>query len=816
MTNLFKPTPMALGILCTLYMGVLHAADGDMQFDTDILKNRGLDAGLSDYFSQSARFMPGEHSVTVKVNGRNIGKVTALFGDKGQLCVTERFLQGAGLVVPSAISRASSDASSQQQGGCYDYRNAYPTAVITPIPSSESVELVLPPDAVDEQSTGSLVRNYQTGGSAGILNYSAFATKSTDSGEKSTYRQAMLEEGVNMDDWLLRSRQSITQDDGQNSADNLYTYVQHTIVPWRKQIQAGEITTTGSLLSGESITGIQLTPEDTLEDDGKSGVQVTGIARNAQARVDIRQEGRIVYSTLVPAGAFTLTDIPILSTNKDLNVSVTETDGSVNRYVIPAATLNGNHLSSPEGLAVAMGRYRDEGDEDSSPWLATLSDGWRIFPWMNAGAGAMVAQHYDAIAGSLDLLPLRNMTVSAIVKVSDDKKDDHQGQSDTISVSYNLNQSYGVNASATKYSSGYREITDTLDEDFSQYTGQYSAGLHWSQQFLGTFYVGYTLSEGSNNTRDSRYINASWGRTIGKANVSVSWQTQVGQDDDNSRHQNTNDGDLFFVNVSFPLGGQQVNSYSRTRGGETTAGLQASGDITENSSYTIAADRDYSAQENDFSGSLDSNLHYARMGLSASTQGDTERSYGMAVSGGVVAHRHGLTFSSWPVKDTFAILDAGNKARGVEFSTPSGPVWTDYWGQAVVPSLKAYHNTRIEMNTNSLPDNVDVDNGFAQIAAGRGAVSNVNFQMIDVRKSMMNITMADGSILKKGSSIVDKKGNYIATVVDDGLIYIENLEDNSVMFVVDDDGKQKCQINYKLPDNQDSRLGYEKIKGVCK
>ncbi|MNP43514.1 Outer membrane usher protein FimD precursor [compost metagenome] len=86
----------------------------------------------------------------------------------------------------------------------------------------------------------------------------------------------------------------------------------------------------------------------------------------------------------------------------------------------------------------------------------------------------------------------------------------------------------------------------------------------------------------------------------------------------------------------------------------------------------------------------------------------------MALSGGVVAHQNGVTFSPWPVKDTFAIIDAGNDLAGTRINTPTGDVWTDHWGKAIVPSVNPYHKVRVELDTNTLPQDVDVENGFSE------------------------------------------------------------------------------------------------------
>ncbi|MGR7464477.1 fimbrial biogenesis usher protein, partial [Klebsiella aerogenes] len=762
-----------------------------------------------------------------------VGRLSPLFGGKGQLCVTEAFLQGAGLVVPGGVARLArqeEDASDSEGVGddgattpraCYDYQQDYPTAVITPLPGEEALSLTVPPAAVEAESAGGPATNYRTGGTAGLLNYQTFTTRTTfGDADDMTYSQVMLEEGINVHDWLLRSRQSLSWNDGQYDSDNLYTYAQRTIVPLKKQFQAGQINTAGSLLSGVSITGVQLTPEDALMPDVGSGVQVSGVARGAQARVDVRQRGQVVYSTLVPAGPFTLTDVPVTSTNNDLDVTVTETDGSQGHFVIPASALSSGRLSSPQGLSVAVGRYRDESGEDTEePWLATLSDGWHLRPWLNTGVGMMLAQRYSALVVSLDALPLSTLLVSGTVKASDDQRGDHRGHSGTFSVGYSVGQSFGINASATHYSDGYRDLQDTLADDFIQYNGQYTASLRWNHPAMGAFSLGYTLSQGTQSSEDSRYVNASWGRTFGRANVSVTWQTQVGQDahkHDDSCCSRTNDGNLLFVNVSIPVGGQNVSLYSRTRDHDTTAGAQVSGNLTENSHYSISAERDTGDREDNFSGTLNSNLHYAQLGLNAGTQGSNSKNYGATLSGGVVAHGGGVTFSPWAVDDTFAIVDSGREASGVQISTPSGPVWTDWKGEAVVPSVSAYRTTRVEMDTTSLPENVDVDNGFSQLAAGRGSVSKINFHVLSVRRVMMQVRLANGGRLKKGASVVDREGNYIGTVVEDGLLFLEDAVGSPALYVTDEQGQHLCRIHYTLPDDEGKIMVYEQINGVCR
>lgn len=780
----------------------------EAQFDTDILKTRGLDASLGDYFADASKFMPGRQPVALVVNGNEKGQVTARFGKDGELCVDQAFLHRAGLQVPFSLRVENPDETQ-----CYDYKKDYPTATVNALPGEEKLSLVVPQEALTNDVI--LPEDVTHGGAAGLLNYSLISSQSSYSGSTSRYDQLSLEDGINIHDWLLRSRQMMTRMDDETNSDALYTYVQHTFEGIKSQMQAGQINVSNTLFSGAAINGVQFFPESGLVDNGGSGVTVTGIASSPQARVEVKQGGRLVYSTLVPAGPFTLENVPVSSLSLALDVTVIETDGSQSRYTIPADALRGNHLTAPQGLSVAMGRTQDKGDNGRQPWLATFSDGWGIRPGLNLSAGAMAADDYNALATQVDMQPFSNTLVSAALRVSHDGYGDNQGYSGNLNLSLSATKSLAFSLSATRYSEGYRELTDTLDDDFTQYTGQYSANASWSNPTLGAFSLGYSLNQGTEGNDDSRYISVSWGKSFSWASVSVNWQRLLNPSDDSDYRNNTNYGDMLYVNVSVPLGTQRVSGYTRKTGEETHSGLSTSGNIGRNTYYTLSAEHDNQDNQNSFDGSISSNLHYTQLGLSGGVQGSNSRNSSVTLNGGVVAHKHGVTFSPYEVQDTFAIVNIGDDVSGVEISTPDGAVWTDHWGQAVVPSLPAYKAARVEMNTDTLPKNIDVNNGISVMAAGHGSVNNVNFSVLNVRRVMLNVTMANGKLLPKNAALLDDEGNYVTTAVDDGLVYLNDAEQIKALYVANDEGQRQCRINYQLAEKRNAGELYEQTKGVC-
>lgn len=811
-------------LLCNAFPTLAQEKEQSAEFDISVLKNRGLSSGLATYFADAAKFLPGRKTVNLYVNGKDLGTATALFGHHGELCVDVDFLTSAGLVVPSGLTPTDKSEydtkksdSNQNDTSCYDYHEDYPTTVITPLPGEERLDIVVPEEALSQETFSDA--HLQKGGNAGLFNYDLFSTKNSYEGGSNTYTQGSFEEGLNIQDWLFRSRQMVTKNEEKLNTNNLYSYVQHTFIDKKMLMQTGEINISNTLFSGSAITGIQLVPESALTSNSGSGVVVRGVAQGSQARVEVRQSGALVYSTLVPMGPFTLENVPITSVNTALNVSVKETDGSEHHYIIPAESLHPNQLGGPKGFSVAAGKIRDVDTRLEKPYLVTISKGWKLTPFMNVSAGGMIATKYNSVASSLDVAPFSSGLLSMTLKESDDKRGDNQGVNSILSANYTFPQNINISASASRYSSGYREITDTLQDDFAQYSSQYSTNLAWSNNTLGSFSLGYSMTKGFSDSDNNSYLSLNWGKTFSKFSVSVNWQTLLNksdcEDDEKNSYASDDNDQQLYVNLSIPIGTQHIGAYWRKQGNSASTGLQTSGNINQQTTYSIAAERDINNQENDFSGSISDNLHYTKFGLNASMNGKNDNNYGAALSGGIVAHSQGVTFSPYKVDDTFAVVSLGEKISDVEISTPSGDVWTDHWGHAVVPSVPAFRDTRVEINTETLPKNIDVDNGISTLASNHGTVSQIHFGVVNVRRAVLNLKADEKSKMPKGSTIVDSKDNYVTTAIEDGQVFLSDIDNIDSLFVINDEGKHQCQLKFNVPKQHDLNAYYENMTGVC-
>lgn len=103
---------------------------------------------------------------------------------------------------------------------------------------------------------------------------------------------------------------------------------------------AGDSTSGNDVFDSNSFRGIRLYSSDSMYPDSMQGYAPTvrGVAKT-NARVVVRQNGYIVYQTYVPPGPFELTDINPQMTNGNLEVTVEEKDGSIQKYVQPYSTV---------------------------------------------------------------------------------------------------------------------------------------------------------------------------------------------------------------------------------------------------------------------------------------------------------------------------------------------------------------------------------------------------------------------------------------------------------------------------------------------
>ncbi|KVG83444.1 hypothetical protein WJ36_09730 [Burkholderia ubonensis] len=796
----------------------VHAAPGGggelqyAQFDTSVLRARGLDSAVADYFRGGARFTPGTNVVQVTLNGVVLGRKSAMFGPEGQLCFTPAFVRAIGLrPIVSGSRLAPADAKIKSTTpvlsdtpdimadapvvmACPSYEVTASQTSVSLNPGESAVDIVVPAEYVTDITGEAPVH----GGTAGIFDYRLFDVESgLNGGAHNSYRQLDSLLGFNMDDWIVRSRQFFTETNGHSRFQWQEAFAQRTFVDQEKVLQLGRTWTQVPLFGGIAFTGVQWFPELALS--GGSGIAVSGVA-NSRARVEVRQNGVMVYSTVVPPGPFTLKGVQTLNTTSDLQVRVIEDNGATEEFVVPAATLMiGRDTTIANGYSVAAGRFWDPTNTDSihGGLLMAWSKGWNYGGAISGLVGGLLANGYSSVgAGVRTRLSALQQTLYAQLLGARDSTHRLNGLYGNLVYTLSPFDVLQFGLSVSGRTIDYRTVQEAHSTLLSQnpYHMQYGANATWNTGVLGALTASVTRQTYFNSS-PGYLFGLGWGISLGRAQLSVSasfntrrtqyLQTVSPTQPTLPANNQTvvSSSNYLFATLTIPLGHQVTSSsyYRRSENGNISNSAFGTGiqqQVTPIFNYSVNFEQNLENHQSP-DATLTANVipHYTSVTLGASTGQTTGSVYGQ-LSGGVVVQRHGVAFSPYPVQDTFGLLKIG-EISGIKIDTPQGPVWSGPGGLAVVPALSPFHESRLEIAGNSIPQNIDIDNGLQVVNAAHGAVLSLTMGAKRVRRVLLAVDDGHGADVAEGLPVL-AQDEFMGTTLAKGRVMLPDLRPNHV------------------------------------
>jgi outer membrane usher protein FimD/PapC len=132
----------------------------------------------------------------------------------------------------------------------------------------------------------------------------------------------------------------------------------------------------------------------------------------------------------------------------------------------------------------------------------------------------------------------------------------------------------------------------------------------------------------------------------------------------------------------------------------------------------------------------------------------------------------------------------------------------------VAASLPAYRNTKVEIETASLPRSVDVLNGYQEVEAGRGSVQVFDFALASARRVLLVVHTAQGQPVTKGVAVYAGE-KYLTTVVDAGKIFLLDAQSEmQLQLALSEDNT--CNVILKLAQTpSESSALFETAEAVC-
>lgn len=703
----------------------------------------------------------------------------------------------------------------------------------------------IPPDQWDE-GINALLLNY---------NFTGDETKSDNSNQSDKFLS--LQSGINLGPWRLRDSASWTSNDSGNShssdVQHISTYVERTIIPLKSELVAGDTSTSGDVFDSVPVRGIQLSSDDNMLPDSQKGFAPTirGIAKS-NAKVTIKQNNYVIYQTYVAPGAFEINDLFPTSSSGDLLVLVEEKDGSVNSYSVP---FSGVPILQREGrvkYAVSAGEYRNGGDQQDNPEFGQATVLLGLSHGMTVYGGTQFSSKYRSFALGLgknfgDLGALSIDITQASSTLIDDST--HQGQSMRFLYAKTLNE-YGTNfqllgyrystegfytLSDTTYKrmSGYND-TETKDDKDDQpdyfdyynltYTKRGKLQANLSQQIGKESNIFVTASQ-------QTYWHTDETDTLLQVGFnSMVWNVNYGVTYNYNKMQNQPEADqIFSFNISIPLsqwlspaqsnsmhpGHNAYATYSGSRDnkGNATQLAGISGTLLDDNNLGYSVMEGYGNNGVGNSGSVSANYQggYGNTNL-AYNYSTNYKQINYGVSGGIVAHRNGITLGQ-PLGDTNVLIAApGADNVGIENNTG---VTTDWRGYAIVPYASTYRQNRIALDTNTLDSHTDIDDAVINVVPTQGAIVRAKFTAHSGVRALITLTH-NGKPLPFGTSVsrTDITGSQI--VGDEGQVYMSGLPLKGTLKSQWGPGaNEQCQADYILPeDSLKKAITYSSI--VCK
>lgn len=706
----------------------------------------------------------------------------------------------------------------------------------------QKLKISLPQIALKDQVRGYIPpEQWDDGINAMFLNYRMSGYNNSGSGYNSKGFYTSVDSGLNLGSWQLRHSGALnyTSADGGRSEHewiSLNTYLQKTLIPIKSQIRIGDGSSDNSIFDSYAYRGVELSTADSMYPESQQGYapNVRGVAKT-NAKVVIRQNNNIVYQVNVAPGPFLIQDLNPAFGSGDLQVSIEESDGSTQSYIVPYSGLPILQREGRTRYSVMVGEFRNGIRSNDRPTVVQATAVHGLKKGLSIYAGSQLSDDYkSALLGfgsnmgrfgafSFDFTHANSQLV-------DDSR--HSGQSMRFLYSKSL-----LGSGTTFQLLGYRYSTRgfyTLnDVAYGQMDANYVQGetQDGNMAWLPIISNGYDLKHVKKGRLQANISHSmgKYGSLYLSGNQQTYWDTnkadewlQMGYNatwkgisyslavNRNMFSQLDQANTIYTANFSFPLDKLRPKAnLSDSLVGSTYATVSTTQNSDGNNSYltgingTLLKGRNLSysirqgyVTDQGSAGSIAANYNgtYGNVGAGYSYDSDTHRVTYNA-SGGMLLHRDGVTFGQ-SLGDTSILVKAPG-AKGVKIENYNG-VRTDWRGYAILPYASEYRLNRVALDSNSFGSNLEIGSNVSSVVPIRGAISRATFDTSIGVRALINISFK-GQAIPYASSVTEISGKASGMSAEEGIAYMTGLPLKGQLNVVWGDATdQKCVADYDI------------------
>jgi outer membrane usher protein len=839
----FRPNPVAavVGVAFAVLGGVQPAsvsaaetdhADASVSFDTTFLRTDPRQTVDVTRFSRGNMVSPGVYPVDIWVNETRVAHkdvrfVAAGAGEGARPCFSHAMLQSLGVdfAKVGADTSGNTKAEAANAQDCIDLTAAVPGASVEFDFSEQKLVLAVPQKYMLNAARGYVPPEmWQQGVNAGFVSYNANVYRTDSPGVHSTQSYLGIDAGLNLGAWHFRHQSSVSASTGQPTQfDDIATYLQHDVAKLKSQVTLGDAHTTGDVFDSVSFRGVQIATDDRMLPESLRGYApvVRGTAES-NARVTIRQNGQVIYETSVSPGPFEISDLYPSGYGGDLDVTVTEADSRAKSFSVPFASVAQSLRPGTTRFSATAGQLRDDSLE-IKPVFAQFTLQRGLTNLVTAYGGGVAANGYVAA----DIGAALNTKYGAFSADITGAQTQVPGASTMRGASLRLGFSKFIAPTNTNVSlAAYRFSTDGFLNlsDAASVRDQAMHGSHGNAVYRERSRLQLTVNQNFKehgtlflNVSSRRYWDRNASDTYYQAGYTNSFK--YGTYSLTAGRTRNSDGSLsneYFLSTTIPLGHSQhapllSTNLSSTNG---SANLQAnvSGSLGDSNQYSYNAYGTYGQGNANTGVSGTYRAPYAQMSASASA-GPNSKQVSAGISGTVVAHPGGVTFSQ-TVGDTFGIVEAPGAAGASVTSAPG--VKLDKHGYAVVPYLTPYGLNTVDIDPKGTSADVEFQSTSEQAVPRLGSVVLLKYKTVSGRAALIRAPQLGGKALPFGADVVDGAGRVVGVVAQDSRIFARGLADKGSLFVNLGEAARQCRIDYVLPEHEGKTgAAYTSVQGHC-
>lgn len=782
----------------------------DIQFNTDVMDIADRDNIDLSRFSRKGFILPGKYTLRLNINSVALAEREIVFyapenDPEGSVaCLTQEMVEQFGLT-KDALKKLIWSPQNQ----CMDLASL-PGLELTPNLATSSLMINLPQAWLEYNSPDwDPPSRWEEGIGGVLLDYSLYAqSRFQPRGQDTQNLSGNGVLGANFGAWRFRAdwqgsydRQGASRDGKNHNLDVSRYYAYRALPQISSRLILGEDFLNTNLFDSFRFAGVTMMSDPNMRPPMLQGYapEVSGVART-NARVTISQQGRIIKDISVAAGPFRIQDLNS-AVNGELDVTVEESDGSVQKFKVDTASVP--YLTRPGQVnyKTAIGRPSAIDHRSDGPLFAMGEFSWGVRNGWSLLGGAIVSGNYKAIntGAGRDLFSFGAVSFDVTQSFAQlpDSKTTMSGKS------YRFNYSKEFESLDNDIQLGAYRFSDNNFLSMGEFL-DYSQGHNRSGRSKETYTIisrqrlrslGATLSLNYNRHNywdrpsEHRY-SLNVGRTFDIGPFRDVYVNVYAQRNKSSQQRD----DSINLTVSLPFGRSANISYDGYFSREQTGNGVSYYDRRDNGdSYRLGTR--VNDKTTSFDGSYSHANTIAQFNASASYSSDRYSTASVSMNGGATLtaeggalHRAGMMGGTRLLIDTDGVANVPVRGFGQ-------PVYSNSFGKIVVGNVNSYYRNTVSVDMDKLADNAEVVQSVVQGTLTEGAIGYRKFDVIEGQKIMAVVRTVEGTHPPFGATVVNDKGQETGIITDEGALYLTGINPEQKMQVRWGDNQQ-CDMQF--------------------